>query len=84
MIHEPDLVTEVPSWVNLQLSGHSHGGQICLPGGIPMMGTNLARVYLSGYYPEARVPVYVSRGIGTRHVNIRFYCRPEVTLMSLG
>lgn len=84
LLHEPDLIRDAPSWVDLQLSGHGHGGQICLPGGIPMMGTNLARVYLSGMYADAHRPLYVSRGIGTRRVNVRFFCRPEVTLMSLG
>lgn len=83
MIHEPDRVASMPSHVGLQLSGHSHGGQICMPGGIPFHNTDMAKHYVAGFYPSARVPLFVSRGIGTTGPRLRTYCRPEVHLLTL-
>lgn len=83
LLHEPDLVDLLPEWASLLLSGHSHGGQICLPGGFPLMGPIGAERYITGYYPNARIPVYVTRGLGTRRVSVRYCCRPEATLLTL-
>ncbi len=83
LLHEPDLVRYSPSWAHVQLSGHSHGGQICLPGGIPLMGTREAERYVRGFYLDAPIPLYVTRGIGTRRVPVRYFCRPEVSLLTL-
>jgi hypothetical protein len=83
LFHEPDYVTRMPDHVSLQLSGHSHGGQICLPGGIALHTPNGAKKYIAGYYDRAPVPVFVSRGIGTQGVHARVYCRPEVNLLTI-
>lgn len=83
MLHEPDFCEEAPDSVSLQISGHSHGGQVCLPGGISLHTPRGARKYISGYYADARVPLYVSRGIGTTGPHIRTFCRPEISILTL-
>ena len=85
LMHEPDYVHKIPypDKISLQISGHSHGGQICLPGGKPLFSTPGARKYLAGYYPNAPVPLYVSRGIGTTWYDLRTFCPPEVSILTL-
>lgn len=83
LFHEPDFVDEVPEHISLQVSGHSHGGQICLPGGVPLHTPAGARKYSTGYYPDARVPLFVTRGVGTTGINWRLFCLPEVSVLTL-
>ena len=88
LAHEPDLADEAagaPQWIVLQLSGHSHGGQVRLPGvGAPILPW-LARKYPAGLYRvgASRLQVYTSRGIGVIAPPIRLNCRPEVALITL-
>jgi predicted MPP superfamily phosphohydrolase len=83
LLHEPDSVDHVPETLSLQLSGHSHGGQICIPFGLPLHTPKGARKYRRGFFPNARVPLYVSRGVGTTAFKWRLFCPPEVTLLAL-
>lgn len=83
LLHEPDFVSEVPRHASLQLSGHSHGGQVCLPFGIAPHTPRGARDYVAGFYEKAPVPLYVSRGVGTTGPPFRLFCRPEVTILEL-
>jgi uncharacterized protein len=82
LLHEPDFVTDMPSFSSLVLSGHSHGGEICLPGGIPVHTPAGAKKLTVGFYPDATVPTYVSRGIG-KIGPCRVYCPPEVALFTV-
>lgn len=81
--HEPDMVDELPFEADLMLSGHSHGGQFVFPGGFVPMTSRNGKKYLSGFFPEAKVPLYVSRGIGTTGPPSRFLCPPEVSILTL-
>ncbi len=83
LLHEPDAVDRLSVPGTLQISGHSHGGQICLPLGVPIRTPFGATKYISGYYPEASTPLYVTRGIGTTGVQIRTFCPPEVSILTL-
>lgn len=83
LVHTPDTGDRLPKFIKLQLSGHSHGGQICLPFGIPIKKRPLAEKYTGGYYPKAPVPLYVSRGVGTTGIDFRLFCPPEITLLTL-
>lgn len=83
LLHEPDFVKGSPDYVSLQISGHSHGGQMCLPLGISMHTPFGAKKYISGFYPDAPVPLYVTRGVGTIGMDLRLFCRPEVSLLTL-
>jgi uncharacterized protein len=85
LAHEPDyadLAARDPRVV-LQLSGHSHGGQICIPGVGGLFFPRLARKYTSGLYSVGALTLYTNRGLGTMGLPLRFCCRPEVTLFTL-
>lgn len=83
LMHEPDYVRRVPRFASLLLGGHSHGGQICLPFGIPVALPPGARTYVAGFYPAAPVPVYVTRGVGLSRHPFRLFCPPEVSILTL-
>ncbi|PYV84437.1 MAG: hypothetical protein DMG93_04880 [Acidobacteria bacterium] len=69
--------------VDLQLSGHSHGGQIWIPGiGAPWLPP-MARRYPRGLNKIGNLTLYTNIGIGTIRAPIRINCRPEVTLITL-
>jgi hypothetical protein len=84
VFHEPDYVTLLPDFVSLHLAGHSHGGEICLPGGIPIRHylPKGAKKYVSGFYPDAKVPLFVSRGVATC-APFRLFCPPEINVLTL-
>jgi len=63
------------------LCGHTHGGQICLPGGVPIIrNTRAPRRFLAGEWRHGTLRGYTSRGAGACGVAARFFCRPEVTI----
>jgi uncharacterized protein len=68
----------------LMISGHTHGGQINIPGVArnTLPGLRGAR-YVEGWYKRAEVRMYVNRGIGMVNPPIRLFCRPEITIYSL-
>jgi uncharacterized protein len=66
------------------LCGHTHGGQLCLPGGIPVIrNTRAPRRCLSGPWTYHRLNGYTSRGTGACGVAARFFCPPEATIHTL-
>jgi len=69
---------------NLMLSGHTHGGQICLPGKIPItLDSVLPRRFGAGAWQHHAMRGYTSRGAGTCIVPVRLNCPPEITLHHL-
>lgn len=84
LAHEPDWADHVVNHpVDLQLSGHSHGGQIRIPFiGAPYLPP-LGRKYPRGLRRLGRLILYTNVGIGTLEVPIRLRCPPEVTLITL-
>ncbi len=83
LLHEPDFVSVTPDFASIQISGHSHGGQVCLPFGISLHTPRGAWQYIEGFYPDAKVPLYVSRGVGTTGPDVRLFCKPEVSVLTL-
>lgn len=82
--HEPDGANEVaPYGALLQLSGHSHGGQVRLPVLGHVAAPTGGRRYVSGLYNASGMPVYTSHGVGAYRPPLRYRCAPEVTLVSL-
>jgi hypothetical protein len=76
-IYQPAALAEF----DLMLSGHTHGGQICLPGGIPItLGSVLPRYMGSGPWKYRDMIGYTSVGAGSSVVPVRFNCPPEITL----
>lgn len=84
LMHEPDVADWLPStrWT-LQLSGHSHGGQVRLPLIGPPMLPYLGRKYDMGLYRVKKGWLYTNRGIGVITPPVRFRCRPEITVITL-
>ena len=84
LAHEPDFADDVAGFpVDLQLSGHSHGGQVRIPGLGPIVLPRLARKYHTGLNRVGRLQVYTSRGLGVINPPVRLNCPPEVTLLTL-
>ena len=70
--------------VDLMLSGHTHGGQVCLPGGFPILtDTPTPRAYVRGPWRYRDMAGYTSVGCGSSVVDVRLNCLPELTLHSL-
>lgn len=84
LAHEPDFADEAAiTPVDLQLSGHSHGGQIWIPGiGAPWL-PSLARNYPRGLYKIENMVLYTNIGIGTIRAPVRINCIPEITHITL-
>ena len=85
LAHEPDFADEsrVSGRFDLQLSGHSHGGQIRLPLVGPLFLPPLSRKYPAGLYRVGDMLQYTNRGLGVAHLRLRFMCRPEITVFTL-
>jgi len=83
--HNPDFAEKMlDSRVGLILSGHTHGGQIFVPGyGAPIVPSRYGQKYRQGLVQAPRTQVYVSRGLGTVTPPMRYNCRPELTLITL-
>lgn len=83
--HSPEIATEAARCgVDFYLCGHTHGGQICLPGGIPLFANAFCnRSFLSGSWKCGAMQGYTSRGTGFSLAAARFFCPPEITLHTL-
>lgn len=86
LCHEPDIADKLKIYhINLILSAHTHGGQVRLPfysGYLPSLG----RKYVNGEYDlnnAANTKLYVNRGLGTTHMQVRFRSEPEITIINL-
>ena len=85
LAHEPDfaLSSAAAGRFDLQLSGHSHGGQVRFP----LLGAPLyprhSRLYPDGLYRVRRMHAYTNRGLGTVLSHLRANCRPEISVLTL-
>ena len=85
LVHEPDFADRSAETgrFDLQLSGHSHGGQVALPIIGPPILPKFAKKYPTGLYKIKEMYQYTNRGVGMTNPTIRFNCRPEITVFSL-
>lgn len=84
LAHEPDFADEASKFaIDLQLSGHSHGGQIRIPLIPPLYLPELAKKYVMGTYQVGPLPLYTNAGLGTIGLPVRLNCPPEITLITL-
>lgn len=88
LVHEPDyldIFRHHPRFplVDLMLSGHSHGGQIRLPGIGPLVLPPMGKIYPHGLYRMGKLQLYVNRGIGTVGLPMRLNCASEITHITL-
>lgn len=80
--HTPEIYRQAAhAGFDVLISGHTHGGQICLPGGIPItLDSVLPRRMGSGSWKYREMVGYTSAGAGSSVVPVRFNCPPEITL----
>lgn len=85
LAHEPDFadVSAATGRFDLQLSGHSHGGQVQLPFWGPLVWPPYGRNYASGLYQVDGMIQYTNRGLGMLGPHVRLNCRPEITIINL-
>ncbi|WP_373280710.1 metallophosphoesterase [Paenibacillus pini] len=86
LMHEPDYADVTADYsFDIQLSGHSHGGQVRLPLLGALMLPLGSKRYIKGMYKVGprSMPLYVNRGIGETHLPLRFMCKPELTVFTL-
>lgn len=82
--HTPDLFPELPPACALTVTGHTHGGQVRLPFmGRPVVPSRFGDRYAAGHIKEGKKALFVSTGIGTSMVPVRFGVPPEVSLLRL-
>ena len=83
--HTPEIYRQAAhADFDVMFCGHTHGGQICLPGGIPLtLDSNCPRYLGAGKWRYHQMQGYTSVGAGTSIVNARFNCLPEVTIHHL-
>jgi uncharacterized protein len=88
LYHKPDLIQEVAKRnVDLYCAGHTHGGQVALPGyGALVTFSKFGKQYEAGLYRENKTALYVNRGLGMEggHApRVRFWSRPELTMIEV-
>ena len=85
LAHEPDFadVSAATGRFDLQLSGHSHGGQVRVPLLTSLVLPPFSHRYTSGLYEAGSMIQYTSRGLGFVNMRLRFLCRPEITVFTL-
>ena len=85
LVHEPDFAdtSAATEKFDLQVSGHSHGGQIVFPFYGPPVLPRTARKYHTGLYKIGNMLQYTTRGVGMDRFAIRFNCPPEISILVL-
>jgi predicted MPP superfamily phosphohydrolase len=85
LAHEPDFadVSAATGRFDLQLSGHSHGGQVRVPLLMRLALPPFSQRYTSGLYRVDGMLQYTNRGLGFVDMRLRFLCRPEITVLTL-
>lgn len=85
--HSPDVLPFLNETVDLSLCGHTHGGQICLPGGAPIFNSCriVGRKFTAGMQtiPASGKPIFITRGLGTSILPLRFFCPPEIAVIEI-
>ncbi len=82
LAHSPELWQEaLDEGICLYLCGHAHGGQICLPGGRPLIANlKLPRRFYKGQWEAGPMKGYTSSGVGAAGLEVRFFSYPEITV----
>ena len=84
MTHNPDIFPSLPRSVPLLLAAHTHGGQVNLPLiGTPIVPSNFGRKYTAGHVYENDHHLFVTTGIGTSILPVRFRVPPEIVILTL-
>lgn len=82
--HNPDLFPDIPSSVSLTLAGHTHGGQVVVPFvGAINTPSRFGDRYAAGHVVEESRHLFVTSGIGTSRIGVRFQVPPEVAALRI-
>ena len=82
--HNPDIFPVLPESISLTIAGHTHGGQVCFPMfGCPVVPSKFGELYNRGHVIEDVKHLYVSSGVGTSILPVRFLVPPEVTILKV-
>ena len=83
--HSPEIVRSLGNWdVDLVFAGHTHGGQIRLPGVTPFWVPYGTRDYVEGWFTvQGNARLHVSQGLGWSYLPARFLCRPRIDVITL-
>ncbi len=83
--HSPEMYHQArEAGYFLFLAGHTHGGQVCLPGGASVVTcATVPRRIVKGKWRYGKMAGYTSRGVGASGVAVRFFCPPEMTVITL-
>jgi len=82
--HNPDVFPSVPPRVSLTLASHSHGGQVRLPFfGRPVVPSRYGSRYAAGHVVEGGRHLYVTTGVGTSIIPVRFRVPPEIVIVTV-
>jgi predicted MPP superfamily phosphohydrolase len=85
LAHSPEMFDEAAAaQIRLYLCGHTHAGQICLPGvGAPLMNADCPRAYTHGHWRHGCMLGYTSAGVGCSLLPVRYNCPAEITLIEM-
>jgi hypothetical protein len=84
LFHSPAYFEAIVGRCDLALAGHTHGGQVCLPFIGPLWLPPFSGKLVSGWFEQRGTQMYVSRGVGTSIIDARFFCRPEIAIITIG
>jgi predicted MPP superfamily phosphohydrolase len=84
LTHNPDIFPKVPNRISLTLAGHTHGGQVNFPIiGRPIVPSRFGQRYAYGFIEENERKLFVTGGIGTSILPVRFRVTPEIVILRL-
>jgi len=84
LTHNPDIFPNVPQRVQLVLAGHTHGGQVRFPFIGPVISSSeYGNRWVQGHVFENNHHLFVTTGIGTSIVPVRFGLPPEIVILTL-
>jgi predicted MPP superfamily phosphohydrolase len=85
LVHSPEFAfSAARAGYRLYVCGHTHGGQVCLPGGVPVLtASEIGHRFVRGRWRCGDMHGFTSRGAGTSGLPVRFFSRGEVTLITL-
>src|SRR5205807_5194758 len=84
LTHNPDIFPRLPQSVPLVLAAHTHGGQVNLPLiGTPVVPSNFGPKYTAGHIIENGHHMFVTTGIGTSIMRVRFRVTPEIAIVTI-
>jgi predicted MPP superfamily phosphohydrolase len=84
LTHNPDIFPRVPQTVPILIAGHTHGGQVNIPLiGTPIVPSRFGAKYTSGHLFENGHHMFVTTGIGTSILPVRFRVTPEIVILTI-